>query len=270
MTICGGSDWPFCPQAGLPNGFCCASNTTCIALAGNTTALCCPGGSNCERISPITCNLTLQDPTTDTGHPEIQTSELRGPLPACGTGCCPWGYSCIDDGDTCLMDWDQSKAPHSDDDDAGNDGDDGEESSGQTSSLTSSRGSSTTTSSTSPLALTTSSTIAATSSVSSQGGSLEVVPTGQSSQETGTSSAVISTPEIIGIAVGGFLGFALVSIICYLVIRLRQAKKVTKDDGTTGGSGGGAATQEVSSIVVYEPKPELENTQIARPVHEMA
>ena len=97
-----------CPSD-LPEEFCCPENTTCIALAGGTTALCCPKGETCERIAPLTCNLAAQDPAK---FPTagVKTTVLHGKLEKCAGECCPFGYTCNDD-DQCEMDKDQSKPP---------------------------------------------------------------------------------------------------------------------------------------------------------------
>ncbi|WYZ34725.1 hypothetical protein EsH8_I_001001 [Colletotrichum jinshuiense] len=94
---------------GLPSNFCCGAGTKCITLAGNTTVLCCPDGSSCDRISPITCNVELQDPAT---HPDAQvkTTALKSKLATCGTQCCPFGYACNNQ-QQCVMNSDQSKGP---------------------------------------------------------------------------------------------------------------------------------------------------------------
>ncbi|EFQ26303.1 hypothetical protein CGRA01v4_05393 [Colletotrichum graminicola] len=95
---------------GLPGNFCCGTGTKCITLAGNTTVLCCPEGSTCDRISPITCNIDLQDPAT---HPDaqIKTTALTGKLATCGVDkCCPFGYTC-NQNQQCVIDPDQTKKP---------------------------------------------------------------------------------------------------------------------------------------------------------------
>ncbi|CCF38918.1 hypothetical protein CH063_02014 [Colletotrichum higginsianum] len=95
---------------GLPNNFCCGTGTKCITLAGNTTVLCCPEGSSCDRISPITCNVNLQDPAA---HPDaqIKTTALKAKLGTCGENkCCPFGYTC-NSFQQCVMESDQTKEP---------------------------------------------------------------------------------------------------------------------------------------------------------------
>ncbi|PTB46786.1 uncharacterized protein TrAFT101_003771 [Trichoderma asperellum] len=100
-----------CP-ASLPNNFCCSQGTTCLPLAGNTTALCCPTGQTCEKIQPITCDISLQDPIKNSQSP-IKTSVFDVSLGKCGGNlCCPFGYSCVG-GNQCQKDADQSKSPES-------------------------------------------------------------------------------------------------------------------------------------------------------------
>ncbi|KAL7961399.1 hypothetical protein V8C34DRAFT_302188 [Trichoderma compactum] len=101
-----------CPS-GLPNNFCCAEGTSCLPLAGNTTALCCPNGSTCEKIQPITCDVSQQDPSKNQNSP-IKTSIFDVALEKCGTNlCCPFGYSCSGDNTQCVKNSDQSTSPES-------------------------------------------------------------------------------------------------------------------------------------------------------------
>lgn len=98
-----------CP-ASLPDNFCCSQGTSCIPLAGNTTALCCPTGQTCEKIQPITCDVVQQDPTINESSP-IKTTILFVPLAKCGANlCCPFGYSCVG-GSQCQKNSDQTKRP---------------------------------------------------------------------------------------------------------------------------------------------------------------
>lgn len=108
-STCGDSSYLQCTNAGLPSDFCCPSDQSCVALAGNTTALCCPKGSDCSEIEPIPCDLSLEDKSQ---HPEnvVMTTALTGTLEQCGTKCCPFGYSCNGDGN-CYMNEDQSTKP---------------------------------------------------------------------------------------------------------------------------------------------------------------
>ncbi|PSS00747.1 hypothetical protein BD289DRAFT_479208 [Coniella lustricola] len=78
---------------GLPSDFCCPVGNSCKALADNTTVLCCAEGETCASIEPITCDITWLNATA---HPSmsVHTTNLTGELPTCGSGCCPFGYTC--------------------------------------------------------------------------------------------------------------------------------------------------------------------------------
>ncbi|KAK1769629.1 hypothetical protein QBC33DRAFT_328801 [Phialemonium atrogriseum] len=105
------ADYSKCPQKTLPSGFCCPAGQQCLALAGNTTLLCCPDDSGCTTIVPISCELSLQDADK---YPEatIKTTALHGILGHCGDGtCCPFGYSCSADGSICQLDANQNAKP---------------------------------------------------------------------------------------------------------------------------------------------------------------
>jgi hypothetical protein len=79
--------------SGAPSGFCCGADSKCILLARNTTVLCCPNGGSCQIIGPLTCDITQQNNTL---YPmaQLKTTNLTGTLTVCGSGCCPFGYSC--------------------------------------------------------------------------------------------------------------------------------------------------------------------------------
>ncbi|KAL4973184.1 hypothetical protein BDW66DRAFT_142722 [Aspergillus desertorum] len=97
---CSGSSQK-CSGAGMPDNFCCSSSSTCIALDGGSSVICCPEGQDCSYIQPITCDLTKQNASL---HPDnvIKTTRLDGNLPTCGNACCPFGYTC--QGSFCAMD----------------------------------------------------------------------------------------------------------------------------------------------------------------------
>ncbi|KAL2154382.1 hypothetical protein VTH82DRAFT_3058 [Thermothelomyces myriococcoides] len=97
-----------CENAEFPDYFCCKGKETCIPLAGDTTLLCCPEGSDCQRIRPVPCDIELQNGEK---NPDavIKTTALGGTLPRCGTQCCPFGYSCIDG--QCAKDRNQNAVP---------------------------------------------------------------------------------------------------------------------------------------------------------------
>ncbi|KAH6650200.1 hypothetical protein F5144DRAFT_636697 [Chaetomium tenue] len=97
-----------CKNADFPDYFCCKNGETCIALAGNTTVLCCPEGADCLRIQPVPCDIALQDGEK---NPDavVKTTALGGTLARCGTQCCPFGYSCRDG--QCARDQNQNAVP---------------------------------------------------------------------------------------------------------------------------------------------------------------
>ncbi|KAI6712152.1 hypothetical protein JHW43_005283 [Diplocarpon mali] len=112
QSTCPGTAQSRCSQSGLPENFCCPSNSSCIALAGNTTVLCCPGGAtDCSTIRPITCDMSSQNATL---YPDnaLKTTALDVPLTPCAGKCCPFGYGCDDRGD-CVMAADQRAVPGS-------------------------------------------------------------------------------------------------------------------------------------------------------------
>jgi hypothetical protein len=90
---------------GFPSAFCCPSDTKCMSLANSASVqsvICCPNGSDCTIIQPITCDLSQLNATL---HPENQMhlSDTNGvTLPTCGDRCCPLGFSCK--GNMCFKD----------------------------------------------------------------------------------------------------------------------------------------------------------------------
>ncbi|UKZ77473.1 hypothetical protein TrVFT333_005194 [Trichoderma virens FT-333] len=222
-----------CPT-GLPNNFCCSQGTSCIPLAGNTTALCCPDGETCEKIQPITCDVSQQDPSKNQNSP-IKTSVFDVSLEKCGTNlCCPFGFSCSGDNTQCVKNSDQSISP---------------ESASRSSSPSQTTASQTSTS----LASATSATAAPTSADSSTPVSSLVVapvtttptsapteestaplvtsapdpsPTADASSETPASSSSKSsnpkTISIIGGVIGGCAVLAVLGAIVFLCIRRRN------------------------------------------------
>ncbi|EPE02303.1 gpi transamidase component pig [Ophiostoma piceae UAMH 11346] len=88
-TSCGGN---------LPSDFCCAAGSTCVVTYGtssseNTTAICCPTGTDCTVIAPITCSIQMLNVTAYPGSP-VLTTELDTDLTTCASKCCPPGYVC--------------------------------------------------------------------------------------------------------------------------------------------------------------------------------
>ena len=80
----------------LPGNFCCGSGTTCQSVDRSSSAICCPSDGDCGTIAIINCDLALMDASKHTGP--IYTTKLSGKLPTCGDKCCPFGYTCGEDG----------------------------------------------------------------------------------------------------------------------------------------------------------------------------
>ncbi|KAG5968932.1 hypothetical protein E4U58_001677 [Claviceps cyperi] len=101
-----------CSLQGLSQSFCCELDRICMALAGSSTVMCCPKGSSCEAIRPITCDIEAQNPVTNHRAP-IKTLAQTSKLPKCAANgsCCPFGFTCAEDGNLCLKDKDQSQTP---------------------------------------------------------------------------------------------------------------------------------------------------------------
>ncbi|KAK7408653.1 hypothetical protein QQX98_009168 [Neonectria punicea] len=191
------ADQVTCPSI-LPSNFCCDENSTCKALAGGTTAVCCPEGSDCTKIQPITCDVREQDVKNRPNAP-IKTTIFNVELETCGDGtCCPFGYTCSNNKE-CLMDDDQSEAP------AGS----------ETSASTSVEPSATST--TNP-----SSTEAASTT---DGSSSTAAPASTDSSDSNSGPA---TTSIIGGVVGACLLLLVIAIVIFVYIRRRN-----KRDGTT-------------------------------------
>ncbi|OLN88540.1 hypothetical protein CCHL11_01786 [Colletotrichum chlorophyti] len=109
QATCAAANFVHCGNS-LPVDFCCETGKKCIILAGKTTVLCCPEESDCNQVSTITCNISLQDAAA---HPDaqIKTTSLTGKLPTCGKRCCPFGYVCLNDGEMCILEAGVFKPP---------------------------------------------------------------------------------------------------------------------------------------------------------------
>ncbi|KAK0729140.1 hypothetical protein B0T21DRAFT_350067 [Apiosordaria backusii] len=105
---CAAPNFSACGNANVPSSFCCPAGDKCIVLAGNTTVVCCPSTSTCQKLRPIDCNIELQD-AEKAPDSVIKTTALGGSLPKCGSDCCPFGYSCVNG--ECVMNSNQSAAP---------------------------------------------------------------------------------------------------------------------------------------------------------------
>ncbi|KAK4205290.1 hypothetical protein QBC40DRAFT_271440 [Triangularia verruculosa] len=105
---CGAPNFSECGNANVPSSFCCPSGSKCLVLAGNSTVVCCPNTSTCQKLRPISCDLELQD-AEKAPDSVIKTTALGGSLPKCGSECCPFGYACVNG--ECVMNSDQRAAP---------------------------------------------------------------------------------------------------------------------------------------------------------------
>ncbi|CRG90060.1 GPI transamidase component PIG-S [Talaromyces islandicus] len=85
-----------------PSDFCCPSSTKCLGLDSGSSVLCCPTGSDCTYIQPITCDIQAQNATADASA-NVKTTRLSDQLETCGDACCPFGYSCAKNS-TCVLD----------------------------------------------------------------------------------------------------------------------------------------------------------------------
>ena len=84
----------------LPSNFCCEASSTCQVFNGGLSVLCCPSGSNCSSISPITCNIQELNATANPQNP-LHSTDLTTQPSTCGVGCCPAGYTCNSSGLAC-------------------------------------------------------------------------------------------------------------------------------------------------------------------------
>ncbi|EMF10171.1 uncharacterized protein SEPMUDRAFT_151187 [Sphaerulina musiva SO2202] len=92
---CGGDSALSQCGSGFPSDFCCGENTVCLSLNTTTTitaALCCPAGQSCSTISPVSCDQTYQNATSNPGSQLHSKPTAR--LDTCGDACCPMGYRC--------------------------------------------------------------------------------------------------------------------------------------------------------------------------------
>ncbi len=229
--VCGGDpDLSRCAQPGLPDNFCCGKDTACLPLAGDTTVLCCPADSNCDNITPIVCDLGLQDAAKNP-KAAIKTTVLGGKLETCGGGCCPFGYSCDAVG-SCTKDKDQSKKP--------GDGDgDGDGGAGSSPSPTST-----------PMPPTTTTTTTLPETSQSGSGSAPAKPTktaskgqGQvatsepSTEDGGAHAPADNITGVVGGAVGGVVGLACVAaLVMFVRYRRHQAARKRHDSSSSFGN----------------------------------
>ncbi|KAM3508402.1 hypothetical protein MY10362_001205 [Beauveria mimosiformis] len=187
--VCPKKDLEACPSS-LPSGFCCPSGQQCLPLAGLTTALCCPGSRSCDKISPIACDVKLQDPK-ENPDATVMTSVFDVDLETCDNGCCPFGYACADR--VCVRNASQSEKP-------GKEG--GKSSSSSTAEAT-------------PTASTLSQTATATTATST--------PDSSSSDADAGKATKSKTMSIIGGVVGGTLVLVIIIAVAILCVRRKRA-----------------------------------------------
>ncbi|KPM41765.1 hypothetical protein AK830_g4778 [Neonectria ditissima] len=220
------ADQVTCPSI-LPSNFCCGENSTCKALAGGTTAVCCPEGSDCIKIQPITCDVREQDVDNRPNAP-IKTTVFNVELETCGDGtCCPFGYTCNNDKE-CLMDDDQSEAPK------------GPETSASTTAEPSA------TSTTDPSSTDAISTTDAPSST--------VVPV-KSTDSSEPDNSGPATTSIIGGVVGACLLLLVIAIVVFLYIRRRNKRDGSASEKSAYSWGHSRAPSSTGSFgnIISEP-----------------
>ncbi|OAA74010.1 hypothetical protein ISF_00911 [Cordyceps fumosorosea ARSEF 2679] len=248
-----------CPSK-LPAPFCCPADTKCQGLAADTTALCCPSGSDCDRIKPIACDVRMQDPAE---HPTavIFTTVFSFDLPVCANGCCPFGYSC--DNGECLRSADQSKSP-AELADASKSATSSSASATSTAPNTSAKATTTTTS-TSPAS---SSAMATDAHTSSTQVAQSATATSEAGQGQGGGGMTSKTTSIIGGAVGGTVVLVVAAVIGILCVRRRRRRKQgMRDDASSSSrekSGTSAPSHDAGSVrargfLISEPIIERDN-----------
>ncbi|KAG6108261.1 hypothetical protein E4U14_003722 [Claviceps sp. LM454 group G7] len=207
-----------CSLQGLPHSFCCEPDRICMALAGSSTVMCCPKGSSCEAIRPITCDIEAQNPVTNLRAP-IKTLAQTSKLPKCAANdsCCPFGFTCAEDGKLCLKDKDQSQPPE---------GYEAATSSHVSTVVPESTGAR---SSSATVAVETATEIATGTATGTVAGTAAGTATGtaaaaaaETTQPAGHEGLGPGKTSIIGGAVGGALALILLSVVIFLCIRSRK------------------------------------------------
>ncbi|ROT36792.1 hypothetical protein SODALDRAFT_345480 [Sodiomyces alkalinus F11] len=206
-AICGADNFRQC-GGGLDEGLCCAEGRTCLFLAGGSTVVCCPNDS-CKQFTAISCNVSLQDPS-EYPQRQLKTTALDAELPRCGENCCPFGYTCNDEG-LCDMDEDQSQRPS-------------ERPASERPSTTRTSMSSVT--STSIISTTTSSSESTTSGTTTSTSTSASTPTGDADDEE--DDPFPTAPVVVGVLAGVFLLVAAaVAVFMYLARRRNKKKNAT-------------------------------------------
>ncbi|KAI6082869.1 hypothetical protein F4821DRAFT_263445 [Hypoxylon rubiginosum] len=186
---CGDPDHPVCQEPFIDSDFCCPTSRTCLFTAANTTLVCCPEHTTCNKIRTVSCDVSLQVPGT-----ELITTVFDQPMPPCGMDCCPFGYHCNSD-QVCQLNEDFNKYPPGE-----------EPSSSQSSSTT---------------------TQTPTASQDDPSMTVTITPEPSSSEED-LSGPALSSGAIVGIGIGSALGLALVLLGLYVIRRVHRSKKAKK------------------------------------------
>ncbi|KAI1127687.1 hypothetical protein F5Y10DRAFT_189145 [Nemania abortiva] len=229
------ADFTKCTQTGLPANFCCSTGSTCTVLAGGTTVLCCPKGGDCSTIQTISCTLSLQDPAKNPTA-QVKTTELKGKLPTCGKGCCPFGYHCEDANGDCIMDADQSKKP------------------GQTSSVSSPTATpSTHTASAGTASATKSATAETTSTATTSTPAQSEAPATSTEASSSTAKKTLNTAAIVGGVVGGLLALSLlIAGVCIFRHKRKKGDAEREKRDTTQSFGNIVTRENISAPIPHE------------------
>ena len=234
-NTCAANNLLSCPS-GLPSDFCCPKDYACQALAGNTTAVCCPSGQTCNFVQPITCNVQDQNPQKSLDG-SVKTSVFDVKLPACGSEtCCPFGYSCQEDS-LCRRNEDQSKTPQQA----------AQSASSTTTTTTTTTAATSTSTSSSAAAKTQSNTSTSTATSTSTSSSASTAP----ASDSGSQGPV--TTSIIGGVVGGCLVLLLIAVIIFLYIRRSNRRNAASTEKTGHGHRRGAGSIPTISDPIIHP-----------------
>ncbi|KAH6898378.1 hypothetical protein B0T10DRAFT_453710 [Thelonectria olida] len=227
----------------LPSSLCCTSGTKCIILAGKTTVVCCPTGSTCKTIKPVTCDISQQNGTDHPGS-TIKTSVLDVALETCGEQCCPFGYTCKD-GD-CEMNSDQSEAP-------------GSSSSTTTSAVASatsaSDNASTATAETTATDAASATDVASADATATDPASTDAAAEGSGDGESKDKDSGPATTSIIGGVVGACIGLLVIGIIIFFYIRRKKKSDAIRSEKSGAAYGHGRSPSSNGSFgnIISEP-----------------
>ncbi|KEY70657.1 hypothetical protein S7711_02259 [Stachybotrys chartarum IBT 7711] len=243
QDVCSANNLESCGSE-LPDNFCCPGSHVCIALAGNTSAICCPPERDCQRIQPIPCDTSLQNVEENPAVP-IKTTVFDVELEPCGQSsmCCPFGYSCGVNG-RCEINEDQSQPPSNDEDEPSTTtAADAATSTDGSSTATAEPSASATTSGSAATTRTESASASATSASSES-----AVPVTEENEDRDANTEMI----IAGI-LGGTLGILVICLIVVFGMRFRNRRKANStqkvvwgDDNDSQGSFGNVISDPIA------------------------